>query len=716
MSHEIRTPMNAVLGFAYLLEKRRLGSEDLNLVRKISVAGQALLGLINDILDLSKIEAGRLQIEQAPFQLGEVLDNLASIMSANAGNKDIELVVGAVPKGAEFLKGDAQRLSQILINLTGNAIKFTEHGEVTVLIALAAKQNDRVTLRFSVHDTGIGIPLENQKEIFLAFAQADSTTTRRFGGTGLGLAITQLLVHLMGGEIGVNSEPEKGSEFWFTASFETAKSPHYAAPEMAMQHVLIADDNEAARDMLATAARSLGWKAETVASGEAALAQTLVQVRGNAPFDVLLLDWRMPGMDGLAAGKAVQEALAQQTPPVIIMVTAYSREALLREPWASVADAILEKPVTASRLYNAIAEGKRRHSGEVRVAPVRAGGRRLPGLRVLVVDDSEINCEVARRILEAEGASVEVAESGPAALELLDGRSQIDAVLMDVQMPVMDGYEATRRIRAIAGREKLAVIALTAGVLGQEQTAALNAGMSGFIAKPFNVDEMMDILQELTGCKSEAEPARANDEEARPAPVAVAALQVLDAETGLHNWGDEAAYKKYLRRFASTDGQCGRQIAELLEQKNRSEASAITHRLKGSSGSLALAQLERAAHLLDERLVSGGEPENLLEQLQSALDAALDAIQSYAGSGDEKPSGNAKAMASAAVGPLLSELLRALDLDNPDTAEPILAALANELPEEMLRGICERMEAFDFRAAEVEVKTLAGDLHIRLEE
>jgi signal transduction histidine kinase len=216
MSHEIRTPMNAVLGFAYLLEKRRLGSEDLNLVRKIGIAGRTLLGLINDILDFSKIEAGRLHIEQAPFRLGEVLDSLASIMSANGGQKDLELVVGAVPPGAEFLKGDSHRLSQVLINLAGNAIKFTEQGEVKVLIAIAAQQNGQLTLRFSVHDTGIGIPLEKQKEIFSAFSQADTTTTRRFGGTGLGLAISQLLVHLIGGEIGVNSEPGKGSEFWFT--------------------------------------------------------------------------------------------------------------------------------------------------------------------------------------------------------------------------------------------------------------------------------------------------------------------------------------------------------------------------------------------------------------------------------------------------------------------------------------------------------------------
>jgi signal transduction histidine kinase/DNA-binding response OmpR family regulator/HPt (histidine-containing phosphotransfer) domain-containing protein len=712
MSHEIRTPMNAVLGFAYLLEKRRLGSEELNLVRKISIAGQALLGLINDILDLSKIEAGRLQIEQAPFRLGDVLDGLASIMSANVGHKDLELVVGAVPAGTEFLKGDSQRLSQVLINLIGNAIKFTERGEVKVLIAIAEQQNGQVTLRFSVHDTGIGIPLEKQGVIFSAFSQADTTTTRRFGGTGLGLAISQLLVHLMGGEMGVNSEPGKGSEFWFTVPFETVRSLQYAAPEMALQHVLVADDNEAARDMLAATARSLGWNVETVPSGEAALAQTLVQVRGNAPFDVLLLDWRMPGMDGLAAGKAVREALAHQTPPVIIMVTAFTRDDLLREPGASLVDAILEKPVTASRLYNAIAEAKRRHSGGLPLAPVEKGGRRLPGLRILVVDDSEINCEVARRILETEGASVDVADSGKAALELLDRRPDIDAVLMDVQMPGMDGYETARRIREIAGFEKLPIVALTAGVLRQEQDAAFRAGMNGFIAKPFNVDEMMETLQQLTGCK--AEPESAKVEEAPPAPALVAPPEVLDVAAGLRTWGDEAAYKKYLRRFASTDGQCGPQVAALLEQDRRSEASAITHKLKGSSGALALAQVERASRLLDERLAGGGDLENLLELLRLALDATVDAILLYAGSSTENASASRNAAASDTVGAQLTELLRALDLDNPDAAEPILASMAKEVPEEMLRGICERVEAFDFRAAEAQVRALAVKLKIPL--
>ena len=714
MSHEIRTPMNAVLGFAYLLERRRLGSEDLNLVRKIGVAGQALLGLINDILDFSKFEAGRLQIEQAPFRLGDVLDSLASIMSANVGDKDIELLVGAVPPGAEFLKGDAHRLSQILINLTGNAIKFTEHGEVKVLIAIAESRSGQVTLRFSVHDTGIGIPLAKQQEIFSAFSQADTTTTRRFGGTGLGLAISQLLVHLMGGEIGVSSQPGKGSEFWFTVPFETARSLHYAAPEMALQHVLVADDNATARTMLAVTARSLGWKVETVASGEEALTRTLVQSQSNEPFDVLLLDWRMPGMDGLAAGRAVQEALTHRTPPLIIMVTAYTRDALLREPGASVADAILEKPVTASRLYNAIAEGKRRHSGGLKLAQVKEGGRRLPGLRVLVVDDSEINCEVARRILESEGASVDVADSGKAALELLGLRPDIDAVLMDVQMPVMDGYETTRRIRAIEGFAKVPIIALTAGVIKQEQDAALTAGMNGFIAKPFNVDEMMDILQNLTGCQAEPEPARAEAQEASDTAAALAPLAVLDVAAGLRNWGDEAAYKKYLRRFASTDGQCGRQVAALLEQKNRREASAITHRLKGSAGALALAQVERASYRLDEEIAAGGDSQNLLEQLQTALDAALDAIEKYAGSAEENNGNGLITTVSDAVGPLLTKLLWALDRDNPDETEPVLASLAKELPGETLRPIGERVEAFDFRAAEAQVKALAGKLHIQL--
>ena len=590
-------------------------------------------------------------------------------------------------------------------------MKFTERGEVNVLIAIAAQQNGRSHCA-SPFTTLESVFLGKTEEIFSAFSQADTTTTRRFGGTGLGLAISQLLVHLMGGEMGVISEPGKGSEFWFSVPFETVRSLQYAAPEMALQHVLVADDNEAARDMLAATSRSLGWKVETVSSGEAALAQTLVELRGNAPFDVLLLDWRMPGMDGLAAGKAVREALAHRTPPVIIMVTAFTRDDLLREPGASLVDAILEKPVTSSRLYNAVAEAKRRHSGGLPLAPVEAGGRRLPGLRILVVDDSEINCEVARRILEAEGASVDVADSGKAALELLDARLDIDAVLMDVQMPGMDGYEATRKIRRIAGFEKLPIVALTAGVLRQEQDAALRAGMNGFIAKPFNVDEMMETLQQLTGCKAEPDPAKV--EEAPAVPALVAPPEVLDVVAGLRTWGDETSYKKYLRRFASTDGQCGPQVAALLEQDRRSEASAITHRLKGSSGALALVQVERASRLLDERLAGGGDLENVLEPLQLALDAALNAILLYAGSSAENASASRNAAASDTVGSQLTELLRALDRDNPDAAEPILASLAKEVPEEMLRGIAERVEAFDFRAAETQVRALAVKLKIPL--
>ncbi|WNB77471.1 ATP-binding protein [Methylomonas koyamae] len=397
MSHEIRTPMNAVLGFCYLLEQRHLDAESLALVRKIHNAGHTLLSLINDILDFSKIEAGRLEIERAPFRLTELLDNLAAIMATAAHNKDLELVI-TPPADIDALVGDALRLQQILINLLSNAIKFTERGEVELRVRVESADKQQCKLRFGVRDTGIGISSAQQQLIFSAFGQADSSISRRFGGTGLGLSISLQLVELMGGRLQVSSEVGQGSEFWFVLPLQRDQRVERRPTELARLELLIADDRASVREALAAVASSLGWLADTAASGEAALMQALTRLNGKRFYDAIVLDWKMPGLGGLNAAKAIRQALKDKRraidPPILLMVAAHLRADLLAQPGVAEVAKVLSKPITASTLYSAVADSLHQAGpGGLLPAPtpIAAGKRRIPGVRVLVVDDSDIN-------------------------------------------------------------------------------------------------------------------------------------------------------------------------------------------------------------------------------------------------------------------------------------------------------------------------------------
>jgi hemerythrin-like metal-binding protein len=619
MSHEIRTPMNAILGFAYLLEQKPLENDERDLVRKIRMAGESLLGLVNDILDFSKIEAGRLEIEQSPFRLGDVLDRIASLTASAASGKDIEIAFAPPPPGAECLVGDALRLEQVLINLTANAIKFTERGEIALAIEAVGAGEGRIDLRFSVRDTGIGIAPDKQAHIFQSFSQADGSTTRRFGGTGLGLSICQRVVELMGGEIGVLSAPGEGSEFWFVAGFATATPEHESPWTLSPLHTLIVDDNATAREMLRLVAQSLGWRAETADSAIEAVERVVAARRENRPFDLVLMDWRMPGMDGVAAAQAMRIAACDSPPPIVLMAAARDRNAALAEVGKNGIDAVLAKPVTSSALRDAIVQVRRaREQADAPKIELRAGGlKRLLGLRVLVVDDNEVNREVARLSLEAEGAVVQTAEHGLEALNWLSERvGEADAVLMDVRMPVMDGYEATRRIRAIPEYAALPIVALTAGAFESERQAALAAGMNGFVAKPFVMDELVAALSRLTGKR----PDHASEPLSPP---------VLDAERALLAWANATAYYKYLRRFAESYPEAGHEIAALVAQGNGEEAAGLARKLKTAAGNLALADVARLAGLIEQTLIEGGDSTELAEDLQKSLAAAHVAIADF---------------------------------------------------------------------------------------
>jgi signal transduction histidine kinase/CheY-like chemotaxis protein len=503
MSHEIRTPMNAILGMSQLALRTGLDARQHNYVQKVHAAAESLLGIVNDILDFSKIEAGKLDVEQVDFDLADVLDNLASVLGLKTDEKGLELLYVEPPDLPHALVGDPLRLNQVLLNLGNNAVKFTDRGEVVLSVQAQAHGPGWVALRFEVRDTGIGIDGVQRERLFQPFEQADASTSRRHGGTGLGLAISRQLVRLMGGELDVASEPGRGSRFFFTLRFALQQTPLVAAP---LQHAglqgsraLVVDDNAAARELLVEMVELMGLRADSAVDGPDGVRKVVQADAEGAPYDIVLLDWKMPGMDGVDCVKRIHEVRVRHRAPTVLMLTAFSREEVSRqltEQRVQIA-ALLTKPVTPSTLFEAccralgVAPAAAR--AQRRQGALAAHPSRLQGARLLLVEDNEINRELALDLLAAEGISVAVALDGRQALEMLE-RERFDAVLMDCQMPVMDGFAATRELRKRPQWRTLPVIAMTANAMVGDRQKALDAGMDDHIAKPINVDQMFSTL------------------------------------------------------------------------------------------------------------------------------------------------------------------------------------------------------------------------------
>lgn len=536
MSHEIRTPMNAILGMLQLLQKTSLDLRQLDYANKTETAAKTLLGILNDILDFSKIEAGRQTLESHEFELEQVLRDISVILSANVGDKDIEIVFDIDERVPQRVVGDSLRLQQVLINLVGNAVKFTHYGEVVLLVRVAAREEGRVSLGFEVRDSGIGIAEDKLAAIFEGFSQAEASTTRRFGGTGLGLAISQRLVRLMGGELGVESERGRGSRFFFEIALDLPSDPSAAMtgpPERLRElRALVVDDNDSARNAILAMVQSIGWKADAARSGEEALEFVERAASAGPPYEVIFLDWRMPGLDGWETGRRIRDLIGGSQAPLIVMVTAHGREMLVerlgREQ--AVLDGFLMKPVTVAMLIDAVADAR---SGQglplplPEPAPLQASRNRLAGMSLLVVEDNPTNQQVVTDLLESEGARVAVAGGGAKALQMLGGQGgKYHVVLMDIQMPDMDGYTATRRIRGNLGLNKLPIIAMTANVLPSDREACLAAGMNDHLGKPFDLDTLVERLLHWTGRGANAaanDASAAAPASARPNPPAMSA-------------------------------------------------------------------------------------------------------------------------------------------------------------------------------------------------
>lgn len=619
MSHEIRTPMNAILGLLQLLQRTELTPRQYDYAHKVEAAAHSLLGILNDILDFSKVEAGKLELEHIPFQVDDLLRNLAVILSASVQDKDLEVLLNIDQQLPQILIGDALRLQQIILNLAGNAIKFTPAGEVVISMQLHNRSAEQAEIDFSVRDTGIGIAADKLAGLFEGFAQADASTSRRFGGSGLGLTISQRLTRLMGGELRASSEPGQGSEFYFRVSFPCpAASSQPAATSGRPLRLLIIDDSASARQILGGMANAQGWQADSVASGNDAIAQIEAATESAFPYDLVMVDRRMPVMDGWETSQHLRQLRYGDTARILLMVTAHDREGLAEDTAnkAHLVDGLLIKPVIPSQLLESVNEalGSPRASSKhsTPLAPQRP--LRLAGLRVLVVEDNQINQQVAQELLALEGAEVQAASSGQEGIDkILQAKPPFDAVLMDIQMPGMDGYTATRRLRDQPELADLPIIAITANALPQDRQACLAAGMNEHIGKPINIDQLVSTL--LDFC--------------RPPPARSANSESIDRQEVMARFGNSLPLlARMARSFRDQQGNAADRLQHLLLRGEHQAAQNELHSLKGAAATLGANTLARFAADAENRLRQCNNPDDNQLLVQTLRQHLLDACQS----------------------------------------------------------------------------------------